>query len=52
MAHVNKEYLHEIQFCCTNIPGMLKEFSPKPLFLLSGNALGKLTALVNVSDHP
>lgn len=32
--------------------GMLKEFSPKPLFSLSGNALGKLTALVNVSDYP
>lgn len=31
---------------------MLKGFSPKFLFLLSGNAFGKLTALVNVSDHP
>lgn len=32
MGHVNKEHLHEIKFCHTNMPGMLKEFSPKPCF--------------------
>lgn len=52
MGHVNMEYLQGIHFCCTNMPGMLKEFSPKPLFFLCGSALGKLTALVMVSDHP
>lgn len=52
MGHVNKEYLHEIKFFCTNMPGMLKEFSPKPFFFVSGNALVKLTGLVNVNAYP
>lgn len=52
MGHVNKEYLHEIEFRWTNMPGLLKEFSAKPLFFLSGSALGQLTALVNVGDYP